>query len=76
MRYVVLLLICLAAIIAYGLATRENLVRAMIIGRATLPAAIAKDARASGQTQAAPVSRAVICAVAAALVPAAIHWLN
>ncbi len=65
-----------AVIIAYRLFKRENLVRAMITGKAALPRETAESAAARGESRFASFARALYCAIAATLVPAAIHWLN
>jgi cytochrome b len=52
---------------------RENLVSAMIVGRARLPRSIARMAEQGGSTKGAPWWRALVCAVIAAAVPATIH---
>lgn len=55
------------AILAYWLWKRENLVRAMIVGRARLPRTIAVQKKGT------PWGRALICAAIAAAVPTTIH---
>lgn len=68
-----LALLHIVVILVYRLVKRENLVRAMILGRARLPEAVAQAAAARGETKGAPLGRALVCAVIAAAVPAAIH---
>ena len=68
-----LALLHILVIILYRLFKRENLVRAMIVGRARLPRSVARMADQRGDTKGAPVWRALVCAVIAAAVPAAIH---
>lgn len=68
-----LALLHIAVIAVYRIVKRENLVRAMILGRARLPDAVARDAEARGETKGAPLWRAFLCAVIAAAVPTAIH---
>ena len=68
-----LALLHIVVIILYRLLKRENLVRAMIVGRARLPRSVARMAEQSGGTKGAPLWRALICAVIAAAVPATIH---
>ncbi|HEV8390986.1 MAG TPA: cytochrome b/b6 domain-containing protein [Dongiaceae bacterium] len=69
----VLALLHILVIVLYRLLKRENLVRAMILGRARLPRSVARMAEQSGSTRGAPLWRALICAAIAAAVPAAIH---
>ena len=72
----VLLGLALLHIVVIGLYRwfkREDLVRAIIIGRARLPRSIARMAEQSGSTKGAPLWRALVCAVIAAAVPATIH---
>lgn len=68
-----LALLHIAVILVYRIVKRENLVRAMILGRAKLPQSVARDAEARGETKGAPLWRALVCAVIAAAVPTAIH---
>ncbi|HET6618352.1 MAG TPA: cytochrome b/b6 domain-containing protein [Dongiaceae bacterium] len=63
----------IVVIILYRLLKRENLVRAMIIGRARLPRSVARMAEQDGSAKSAPLWRALACAIMAAAVPAAIH---
>jgi cytochrome b len=70
-----LALLHIVVILVYRFVKRENLVRAMILGRAKLPAAVAQAAEARGETKGAPLWRALVCALIAALVPSAIHIL-
>ncbi len=69
----VLALLHILAIAVYRVLKRENLVRAMIVGRARLPRSVARMAEQEGSTQSAPMWRALVCAVIAAAVPATIH---
>jgi len=69
----VLALLHILVIVLYRLLKRENLVRAMILGRARLPRSVARMAEQDGSTKGAPLWRALICAAIAAAVPAAIH---
>ena len=63
-------------IVVYLVVKRENLVRAMIVGRAKLPEPVVRSAEARGETKGAPVWRALVCAMIAAAPPLAIHtWL-
>ncbi|WP_162917175.1 cytochrome b/b6 domain-containing protein [Dongia deserti] len=68
-----LVLLHIAVIVIYRFFKRENLVRAMILGRARLPRSIARMAEQSGSTKSAPWWRALACIVIAAAVPATIH---
>jgi hypothetical protein len=70
-----LALLHIVVILVYRFVKRENLVRAMILGRAKLPVAVAQAAEARGETKGAPLGRALVCVVLAALVPSAIHIL-
>jgi len=69
-----LALLHIAVIIFYRVLKRENLVRAMILGRALLPKAVAHAVDRHGHTRSAPAWRALACAVIAAAVPLAIHF--
>jgi cytochrome b len=68
-----LALLHILVIVVYRVLKRENLVRAMIVGRARLPRSVARMAEQDGSTKSAPLWRALICAVIAAAVPATIH---
>lgn len=68
-----LALLHILVIAVYRWFKRENLVRAMIVGRARLPRSVARMAEQSGSTKGAPLWRALVCAVIAAAVPATIH---
>jgi cytochrome b len=68
-----LALLHILVIVLYRLFKHENLVRAMIVGRARLPRSVARMAEQGGETKGAPVWRALVCAVIAAAVPASIH---
>jgi cytochrome b len=68
-----LALLHILVIVLYRLLKRENLVRAMVLGRARLPPSVARMVEQGGQTKSAPVWRALVCAVIAAAVPTAIH---
>lgn len=70
-----LALLHIVIILVYRFLKRENLVRAMVVGRARLPERVARTAAAAGQTKGAPLGRALVCAVIAAAVPLAIHYL-
>jgi cytochrome b len=70
-----LALLHILVIVAYLVVKRENLVRAMIVGRARLPESVAREAAARGETKGAPLWRALVCAVIAAAPPLAIHNL-
>jgi hypothetical protein len=63
----------IAVIIFYRVLKRENLVRAMILGRARLPRSVAQTAQQQGNTKSAPLWRALVCVMIAAVVPLAIH---
>ena len=69
----VLALLHILIIVVYLVVKRENLVRAMIVGRAKLPESVARSAAARGETKGAPLWRAFLCAVLAAAPPLAIH---
>lgn len=69
----ILALVHIAVVAAYWLLKRENLVRAMFVGRALLPRSVARMAEQRGDTKRAPLWRALVCAVIAAAVPATIH---
>jgi anti-sigma-K factor RskA len=60
-------------IVIYRALKRENLVRAMIVGRARLPRSVAQMAQQDGSTKSAPLWRALVCVVIAAAVPLTIH---
>lgn len=68
-----LALLHILVILVYRFVKRENLVRAMVLGRAQLPEAVARAAEARGETKGAPLGRAFVCAGIAAAVPLAIH---
>jgi cytochrome b len=68
-----LALLHILIIVFYRWFKRENLVSAMIRGRARLPRSIARMAEQNGGTKCAPWWRALVCAVIAAAVPATIH---
>jgi len=68
-----LALLHIAVIIFYRVLKRENLVRAMILGRARLPRSVAQTAQQDGSTKGAPLWRALVCLVIAAAVPLATH---
>ena len=68
-----LALLHIAVIIFYRLLKRENLVRAMIVGRARLPRSVAQMAQQDGSAKSAPQWRALVCVAIAAAVPLAIH---
>ena len=68
-----LALLHVLVIILYRWFKRENLVRAMIVGRARLPRSVAQMAQQEGSTKSAPLWRALVCAVLAAAVPLTIH---
>jgi len=70
----VLALLHILVIALYRLVKRENLVRAMVFGRARLPRSVARSAEQDGSTKGAPVWRALICVVIAAAVPLTIHY--
>jgi cytochrome b len=74
----VLALLHILVIVLYQLLKRENLVRAMIVGRARLPRSIARMAEQDGSTKSAPLWRALVCALIATAVPATIHvtWMS
>lgn len=74
----VLALLHVLVIVLHQLLKRENLVRAMIVGRARLPRSIARMAEQDGSTKSAPLWRALVCALIAAAVPATIHvtWMS
>ncbi|MGH6893338.1 MAG: cytochrome b/b6 domain-containing protein [Dongiaceae bacterium] len=68
-----LALLHILVIVVYRLFKNENLLRAMIVGRARLPRSVARMAEQDGGTRGAPLWRALICATIAAAVPATIH---
>lgn len=68
-----LALLHILVIVVYLVVKRENLVRAMIVGRARLPEPVAREAAARGETKGAPLWRALVCALIAAAPPLAIH---
>ncbi|MEZ5833252.1 MAG: cytochrome b/b6 domain-containing protein [Dongiaceae bacterium] len=68
-----LVLLHVLVVVLYRFFKRENLVRAMILGRARLPRSVAQMATQQGVTKSAPVWRALVCAAIAAAVPATIH---
>ncbi|MET1025635.1 MAG: cytochrome b/b6 domain-containing protein [Dongiaceae bacterium] len=57
------------AILFYRFWKRENLVRAMITGKAVLPESVAKAVATNGHVHWVPIWRAVLCAVIAAILP-------
>lgn len=63
-------------VLLYRLLKGENLLRAMVFGRARLPRLVGKAAESSGATRFASPLRGLACALTAAAVPLAIHWLN
>lgn len=69
-----LALLHILVILVYRFVKRENLVRAMVLGRAQLPEAVAQAAEARGETKGAPLGRAFVCGVIAAALPLAIHF--
>lgn len=71
----ILALLHILVVVLYLVLKRENLVRAMIVGRARLPESVARIAEARGETKGAPLWRAFLCAVIAAVPPLAIHTL-
>jgi cytochrome b len=73
-----LALLHILVIVIYRAFKRENLVRAMIVGRARLPQSVARMAQQDGSTKRAPIWRALVCAMIAAAVPLAIHltWMS
>ncbi len=68
-----LALLHILVILIYRFAKRENLVRAMVLGRARLPETVARAAESRGETKGAPLGRAFLCAILAAAPPLAIH---
>jgi cytochrome b len=68
-----LALLHIVVIILYRMLKNENLVRAMILGRARLPRSVARMAEQDGSTKSAPLWRALICALIATAVPVTIH---
>lgn len=71
-----LALLHILVVVIYLVLKRENLVRAMIVGRARLPEPVVRNAAARGETKGAPLWRAFLCALIAAAPPLAIHtWL-
>lgn len=68
-----LALLHIVVILLYRMLKSENLVRAMILGRARLPRSVARMAEQDGSTKRAPLWRALSCALIAAAVPATIH---
>jgi cytochrome b len=65
-----------AVIALYFFWKRENLVRAMVTGRALLPQSAAAAARQRGETRFASPLRALVCAAIAAAPPLLIYFLN
>jgi cytochrome b len=72
----ILILVHVGVVLLYRLVKGENLVRAMIFGRARLPRPVAQSATATGATTFAAPLRGIICVVISAAIPLAIHWLN
>ncbi|HVO01441.1 MAG TPA: cytochrome b/b6 domain-containing protein [Candidatus Cybelea sp.] len=72
----VLVALHVAVIALYLVWKRENLVRAMVTGRARLPEPVARAAEANGETRFASPFRALACAAVAAAVPIAIYYLG
>ncbi|HJR21415.1 MAG TPA: hypothetical protein VJ822_07325, partial [Dongiaceae bacterium] len=68
-----LALLHILVIVVYRAFKRENLLRAMIVGRARLPRSVAQMAQQDGTTKNAPLWRALVCVIIAAAVPVAIH---
>ncbi len=69
----ILALLHIVVVAGYWLLKRENLVRAMFVGRARLPRSVARMAEQRGDTRPAPLWRALACAMIAAAIPATIH---
>lgn len=72
----ILILVHVGVVLLYRLLKGENLVGAMIRGKARLPRPVADAAKKSGEAESASPFRALVCAAIAAAVPLAIHWLN
>lgn len=72
----ILILIHIGVVLLYRLLKGENLVRAMILGKARLPRPVAQAATATGATTFVAPLRGIICTVISAAVPMTIHWLN
>jgi len=70
-----LALLHILVIVIYRFLKRENLVRAMILGRARLPRSVARMAEQDGSTKSAPIWRALVCAGIATAVPVAIDLI-
>lgn len=72
----ILVFVHVAVVLLYRFLKGENLVSAMIVGRAKLPKPVAQAVRQNGEGKFASPFRGIVCAVIAAAVPLAIHWLN
>jgi cytochrome b len=71
-----LILLHVVVVLLYRLVKGENLVRAMIFGKARLPRPVATAVTRSGEAKFASPLKAILCAAIAAAVPLAIHSLN
>lgn len=71
-----LIFIHVVVVLLYRLVKGENLVRAMILGKARLPRPVATAVTRNGEAVFASPLKAILCAVIAAAVPLAIHSLN
>lgn len=72
----ILILVHVGVVLLYRLLKSENLLSAMILGKARLPRPVADAVNKNGEANFASPLKALICAVIAAAVPLAIHWLN
>lgn len=72
----ILILVHVGVVLLYRLLKGENLVSAMIFGKARLPRPVADSVSKNGEASFASPFRAFLCIVVAAAVPLAIHWLN
>lgn len=72
----IFVLVHVAVVLLYRFIKGENLIRAMIVGTAKLPRPVAQAVAKNGEGKFASPFRGIVCAVVAAAVPLAIHWLN
>jgi cytochrome b len=72
----ILILVHVGVVLLYRFLKGENLIRAMILGKANLPQPVAQAVTKNGEGKFASPFRGLVCAGIAAAVPLAIHWLN
>lgn len=72
----ILILVHVGVVLLYRVVKGENLISAMIFGKARLPRPTAEAVSRNGEANAASPFRALMCIAIAAVVPLTIHWLN